>query len=676
MQKVKKKGVLCLFIMCIIFVMIPLNTALATNETFVIEATDGAELFDLVQEAVNNGKTKIQVNVSGTLNFETFASHDGDRLVKLKGIEELVIVGTTEKAKFVQTGIGVNDMSVDGGKLTFKNITIEDTTVYQYENGESAWEFCYAEYGGIVEFNNCVIRGEYGGIMTNGTAKFTNCKFISEKDSSHGGNEYAVWVNNGSAIFTNCTFTGKRGIKTHEQYGSEVTSIVIDSCIFSNLTQKPGVAIGSMNKETVITIKNSAFYGCQPGDNKLYIYESDTEISAFTMKLENNVVCNNHKLEKVDSVDATCTEDGNIAYWTCNDCKNKYSDESGKNIITDVTIDAVGHNLEHHEAKTMIPCKEDGCKEYWYCKICKKYFTDEKCTKETLYEDLFIDCGEHKFKDVAEVPASYTAAGTKAHVVCSDCGEIRLTKNGKAVKKSELVIPQLVKVEEGKAEVTQDAVSDAIKDANTTNTVTLPLQNTGKDVTSAKIPVVSIKDVASANKALTIETSKIIATFDNTALKAIVSKAGSNDTVTIEIIEKTKDTLKDEQKKAIANEEVVSVISAEILCGNQKVHDFEGGKVTVKIPFTPIEGTQGSDYKVLYVADNGTIEEIDTNYVNGYLVVNLEHFSEYIIAKVSTQETNLNSDIPQTGDNIIVWISTLFISMIGLISIVAYSKNK
>ena len=45
-----------------------------------------------------------------------------------------------------------------------------------------------------------------------------------------------------------------------------------------------------------------------------------------------------------DRLDATCTSKGNIEYWTCETCGKNYSDESGTTEVTDITINALGHN--------------------------------------------------------------------------------------------------------------------------------------------------------------------------------------------------------------------------------------------------------------------------------------------------------------------------------------------
>ena len=123
-------------------------------------------------------------------------------------------------------------------------------------------------------------------IMVSGeTAAFKNCSFNSNKD-----NEYDVWVDNGSAYFTDCTFAGARGLKVHEAYGSEVVKVAVDGCTFGPLSKKPGIALGDLNAETTVSVKNSTFDRCQAGDQGLFIYETDTDVTTFTFVCENNFV--------------------------------------------------------------------------------------------------------------------------------------------------------------------------------------------------------------------------------------------------------------------------------------------------------------------------------------------------------------------------------------------------
>ena len=141
----------------------------------------------------------------------------------------------------------------------------------------------YLEFGGNLAFNDCQFVNAI--MMESENAAFTNCSFNSNKD-----NEYAVWINECNTTFNGCTFTGARGLKVHEAYGSEVAEVVVDDCTFANIYKKPGMAIGDVNAETTIAIENSEFIGCQAGDQGLYIYETDTDVTTFNFTEQNNTV--------------------------------------------------------------------------------------------------------------------------------------------------------------------------------------------------------------------------------------------------------------------------------------------------------------------------------------------------------------------------------------------------
>ena len=89
-----------------------------------------------------------------------------------------------------------------------------------------------------------------------------------------------------------------------------------------------------------------------------------------------------HNLTLVSAKDATCTEDGNTAYYVCKDpdcnCGKYYSDKFGQNEITDhnsVIIPKLGHNIEH-KAKADPTCEKDGHEEYWECSRCHQKYSD------------------------------------------------------------------------------------------------------------------------------------------------------------------------------------------------------------------------------------------------------------------------------------------------------------
>ena len=56
-----------------------------------------------------------------------------------------------------------------------------------------------------------------------------------------------------------------------------------------------------------------------------------------------------HTLTKTEATPATCTEPGNVEYWTCDACGKHFKDENGTNEITaeDTMLKAIGHSYEN-----------------------------------------------------------------------------------------------------------------------------------------------------------------------------------------------------------------------------------------------------------------------------------------------------------------------------------------
>ena len=98
----------------------------------------------------------------------------------------------------------------------------------------------------------------------------------------------------------------------------------------------------------------------------------------------------NHAMEPTAKVDATCTEDGNIAYWYCTECKKYYKDEAGNTEVTlEDTVVKAGHDLEHFDAKAATT-NEQGCVEHWKCSVCGKYFANSSASDELSLDEVFI----------------------------------------------------------------------------------------------------------------------------------------------------------------------------------------------------------------------------------------------------------------------------------------------
>jgi len=301
-------------------------------------------------------------------------------------------------------------------------------------------------------------------------------------------------------------------------------------------------------------------------------------------------------------------------------------------------ISPLGHDEE------IIPgyeptCTETGLTEGMCCSVCNEILV----TQET------IPVKEHSWDGwfVMNEP-TVTEKGEKQRK-CAECGitEIEDIPELPPTTEEEPVTPPVV--EEGSVEVSKEEIEDALAGA-TEDEVVIVIQETDVPVQNVQLPVESLGSVAEAEKSLTVETNTATVTLNPEALVSVVEQAGTNATIELNVEEVEKDTLNESQQNALENEtkEVAAVISAEILCNGETISDFKGGIVTVQIPFTPAEGMTGEDYVVAYIADDGTIEYLTTTYVDGCLVVDLEHFSEYVILGEAKQNV-LIGDVDGNG---------------------------
>ncbi len=106
-----------------------------------------------------------------------------------------------------------------------------------------------------------------------------------------------------------------------------------------------------------------------------------------------SVGASNHTLlTKHDKLDATCEQDGHLAYYEC-ECDNLYFEDQtllkkiGDEIALDAWLNGAGKiaPLGHHGVKQygkVATTTEDGWKDYYKCSGCDKCFEDEECLKE------------------------------------------------------------------------------------------------------------------------------------------------------------------------------------------------------------------------------------------------------------------------------------------------------
>ena len=174
---------------------------------------------------------------------------------------------------------------------------------------------------------------------------------------------------------------------------------------------------------------NEAYKSCSVCN--LYFYKNEETDSENGKALAEFILpANGHTTQYVAANAPTCTENGNIEYYTCANCDLLFSDADGKNVITDIAIGATGHDYTGEWVETTAPkCEEKGV-ETLYCKTCGVAVS----TRE-------VEATGHAYGEIIEeVDSDCENEGTAAHYNCSDCGKL-FDADKNEVDADALVIP-------------------------------------------------------------------------------------------------------------------------------------------------------------------------------------------------------------------------------------------
>jgi hypothetical protein len=67
-------------------------------------------------------------------------------------------------------------------------------------------------------------------------------------------------------------------------------------------------------------------------------------------------------------------------------------------------------------------------------------------------------------------------------------------------------------------------------------------------------------------------------------------------------------------------DETPLVLDITLSVGEETISNFHGGNATIRVPFTPAEGSAGEDYAVWYIPEDGKqVQKMKTTYEDGYL---------------------------------------------------------
>ena len=123
-----------------------------------------------------------------------------------------------------------------------------------------------------------------------------------------------------------------------------------------------------------------------------------------------------HTLTHHEAVPSTCIVAGSIEYWECSSCGKKFKDEACTVEVTDseIMLEKVSHKLTKTEAKAPT-CTENGNIAYWTCSVCEKLFSDAAGKTEISKQDTVVAATGHTRSDV------WTSDGTDHWHICTTC---------------------------------------------------------------------------------------------------------------------------------------------------------------------------------------------------------------------------------------------------------------
>ncbi len=116
-----------------------------------------------------------------------------------------------------------------------------------------------------------------------------------------------------------------------------------------------------------------------------------------------------------ETIPATETEDGKIIYTA------EFKRAEFETQTKEVVIPALGHTLTAHP-EVEATCTEPGTEAYWSCDVCGKLFSDDEATVE-IEAPVVIPAAGHTEVVDPEVPATPLKAGRTEGKHCSVCGK-------------------------------------------------------------------------------------------------------------------------------------------------------------------------------------------------------------------------------------------------------------
>lgn len=176
-------------------------------------------------------------------------------------------------------------------------------------------------------------------------------------------------------------------------------------------------------------------------------------------------------------------------------------------------------------------------------------------------------------------------------------------------------------------------VDKLVTDNGDKKTAEIDLSGTKSGITDVTLPTDAVKEIAASEaESLTVKLPDVTVSFDDKALAAVAEQSSGADlSLSVNVGAANNSNLTDAQKNAITGARELSVIEVSLSSNGEKISNFNGGSVTIDVPF---QWSMKGLLRAYYIDDNGNKSAIDVTYKNGVATLVLNHFSTYVVEAV------------------------------------------
>ena len=419
-----------------------------------------------------------------------------------------------------------------------------------------------------------------------------------------------------------------------------------------------------------------------------------------------------HDLSKTEAKAATCIAEGNKEYWKCSICNKTFSDSEGTKELEDVVIpvDNEAHDWNewqttkeptctekgsktrtckldntHTETEEInmvahiltkvdevkATCEKEGNKEYYKCSVCDKYFEDSTATTEITDKSSVItsELGHNYDEGTVTKEATCTVNGVKTYTCKNDSSHTRTEVIPAAHKLTKIEAKVATCVAEGNIEYWECSVCNK-KFSNESATtevadVVLPIDSEAHDWNEWQ----TTKEATVDEEGLKTRTCKLESTHIETE---------KIDRIPYAIEEGNGQTHYYEEKKGIeiktngTLEKLVRLLVDNKIELTENDVDLKSGSTIATLRPAFLDSLSEGQHTLTFEYTDGSVDAIFNVAKTPVEVPEEEKTGDTTDNSIAEQEktntttTTKNSLSPKTGDNIVIWISLLAISIVGI----------